>query len=164
MNAASKILGPNGQPYRNGHAQNGHARATRQDLLDLIAKTYDDRARKRRAQAAGGDIHAKYDAAQSSPDFDNYWSNADARDADSANSKNVRARLVQRSRYEVGNNGYADGMVQTHANFVVGTGPKLRMKTRSAGFNAIVERAPSIASTRLAAAQQHDGRPAQPEG
>ena len=98
MHTASKILGANGQPYRNGHAQNGNARATRQDLLDLIAKTYDDRARKRRAQAAGGDIHAKYDAAQSSPDFDNYWASADAHDADSANSKNVRARLVQCSR------------------------------------------------------------------
>jgi len=63
MHAASKILGANGQPYRNGHAPNGHAPATRQDLLDLIARTYDDRARKRRAQAAGGDIQAKYDAA-----------------------------------------------------------------------------------------------------
>jgi hypothetical protein len=98
MHTASKILGANGQPYRNGHAPNGHAPATRQDLLDLIVKTYDDRARRRRAQAARGDIHAKYDAAQSSPDFDNYWASADAHDADSANSKNVRARLVQCSR------------------------------------------------------------------
>jgi hypothetical protein len=39
--------------------QNARGQTTRQDLLDLIAKTYDDRARKRRAQATGGDIQAK---------------------------------------------------------------------------------------------------------
>lgn len=74
-----------------------------------------------------GDVRAKFDAAGESVEFANYWANADAFDADSAHSRSVRAKLVKRSRYEVGNNGFADGIIQTHANFLVGTGPKLRI-------------------------------------
>ncbi len=85
------------------------------------------------------DIHAQYDAAQDTDEFKNYWAAADSLDANSANSKGVRAKLVPRSRYEVGNNGYADSMVQTHCNYLVGVGPKLRMQTQSSGFNALVE-------------------------
>lgn len=84
-------------------------------------------------------IHAKYDGASSSTEFSNYWANADLLDADSANSLAVRRKLVSRSRYEVESNGYSDGMVQTHANYLVGTGPKLRMQTGSPGFNRTVE-------------------------
>lgn len=84
-------------------------------------------------------IEARYDAAQTSDEFKNYWSAADSLDADSANSKAVRSTLVKRSRYEVGNNGYADGMVQTHANYLVGVGPKLRMMTANSAFNQVVE-------------------------
>ena len=75
------------------------------------------------------DIQAKYDAASDSVEFQNYWANTDAYDADSANSKGVRTRLVKRSRYEAANNGYADGIAQTHANFLVGMGPTLSAKT-----------------------------------
>lgn len=86
-------------------------------------------------------VHATYDAARDTTDMQNYWANSDALDADSANSKSVRAKLVQRARYEVGNNGYADGMVQTHANYLMGTGPTLRMRSRNANLNAMVESA-----------------------
>jgi capsid protein len=84
-------------------------------------------------------VEARYDAAQDTPEFTNYWAAADGLDSDSANSKAVREKLVKRSRYEVGNNGFMDGMVQTHANYLVGTGPKLRMLTGSPGFNQTVE-------------------------
>lgn len=86
-------------------------------------------------------IHASYDAADSSTAMASYWSSADTLDADSAHSKGVRVRLVSRSRYEVGNNAYADGMVQTYANYLVGIGPSLRMQTRSPTFNSMVEAA-----------------------
>lgn len=72
-------------------------------------------------------VRAKFDAASDSVEFSNYWINADSYDADSAHSRAVRSRLVKRSRYEVANNGYADGIIQTHANFLVGIGPKLRV-------------------------------------
>lgn len=97
--------------------------------------------RERPEVSAMPSISARFDAARSSRDFDNYWANADALDADSSHSKAVRQRLVSRSRYEVGNNGYIDGLVQTHANYLAGTGPSLRMQTASADFNALVESA-----------------------
>lgn len=84
-------------------------------------------------------IHARFDAAQDTDEYKNYWGNADSLDANAAASKGVRHKLVARSRYEVGNNAYVDGMVQTHANYTVGVGPSLRMQTKSKGFNAMVE-------------------------
>ena len=85
------------------------------------------------------EIRATFDAARSSVDMDNYWANADALDADSAHSTQVRRTLVKRARYEAANNGYTDGMLQTHADFLVGTGPTLRMQSQSPAFNSLVE-------------------------
>lgn len=84
-------------------------------------------------------VRAYYDAAQTTPEFQNYWAQADAFDADSANSSDVRLTLMKRSRYEVANNGYADGIAQTYATDLVGCGPTLRMQTNSTGFNQMVE-------------------------
>jgi capsid protein len=84
-------------------------------------------------------INASFDAARDIPDHQNYWANADALDADTSHSKAVRAKIVKRSRYEIGNNGYTDGMVQTYATYTVGSGPVLRMKSASDGFNRAVE-------------------------
>src|SRR5690606_27773756 len=92
------------------------------------------------AMELGRRLHATYDAARTSDEFKNYWANADALDADSANSREVRQKLVQRSRYEVANNAYADGIAQTITNDLVGVGPSLRMLTGSTGFNQMVER------------------------
>ena len=84
-------------------------------------------------------IRGSYDAARNSEDFEKYWANADAFDADSANSREVRLSLMRRSRYEVANNGYADGIAQTTATDLVGIGPTLRMQTGSKPFNQLVE-------------------------
>lgn len=84
-------------------------------------------------------LRAEYDAARTTDDFKNYWTNADSYDADSANSREVRHTLVSRARYEVGNNGYADGIAQTYATDLIGVGPNLRMQTGSPGFNRMVE-------------------------
>lgn len=114
-----------------GEPKNGKAR---KDLVEFFANQ-DRIAEVRRAE----DIKAKYDAAQTTNEFKNYWSAADSFDADSANSRAVREKLVPRSRYEVGNNGYADGIAQTYATDVVGVGPTLRMQTGSQAFNQMVE-------------------------
>jgi capsid protein len=107
-------------PSRNGH---------RKALAELLP-----RVTRRR------EIAATYDAASDAVDYQNHWANADAYDADSANSRAVRARLVQRSRYEVANNGYADGIAGTWATDLIGIGPALRMQTGSEGFNQLIER------------------------
>ena len=84
-------------------------------------------------------INARYDSAQTTDEYRNYWANADSLDADSANSRGVRLRLMQRSRYEAGSNGYFDGMLKIHANYMVGTGPTLRCQTGNDGFNRVIE-------------------------
>lgn len=111
----------------NGRKQN-KAKA-KKELSDMVAPA---RTRMQRA---------KYDAAGDSDEYKNYWANSDRLDSDSANSRAVREKLVSRSRYEVGNNGYADGIAQTYATDLVGKGPTLRMQTASEGFNRMVENA-----------------------
>ena len=84
-------------------------------------------------------IRARYDAASSSDEYSNIWANADALDADSANSREVREKLRTRSRYEAGNNGFVDGISQTKSTHTIGVGPTLRMLSGSPGFNQMVE-------------------------
>ena len=103
--------------------------ATRRQI-DLAAQSGRSRPRP---------VKATFDAARNGDDMVNYWANADALDADSAHSTQVRRTLVKRSRYEAGNNGYTDGMLQTHADFLVGTGPTLQMQTSNARFNSLIE-------------------------
>lgn len=86
-------------------------------------------------------IRASYDAAQDSNEVINIWASSDALDADAANSLWVRTKLRQRARYERANNGHVSGILQTQANYVIGTGPKLRLQTNSPGFNSMVETA-----------------------
>ncbi len=40
-----------------------------------------------------------------------------------------------------GNNGYAEGIVRTHANYLIGCGPSLRMQTDNQQYNRLVETA-----------------------
>jgi capsid protein len=120
----SSILDSNGRPMQR---VNGKPRPELGAALERL-----NRRRK---------IDASYDAAQNSDDIKNYWAAADDYDADSANSREVRQTLVKRSRYEVSNNGFADGIASTWATDLIGRGPSLRMQTGSEGFNSLVENA-----------------------
>jgi capsid protein len=84
-------------------------------------------------------MEARYAAAGDAEEMATHWAQTDALDADTANSLAVRKKLRERSRLEQGNNGYACGMVRTHANYVVGRGPTLRMQSGSPTFNAMIE-------------------------
>jgi len=84
-------------------------------------------------------LQGSYDAARTSDEYKNIWANADRFDADSAHSPQVRHTLIARSRYEINNNGYSDGIAQTYATDVVGLGPALRMQTGSEPFNRMIE-------------------------
>lgn len=108
---------------------------TRRDLADSYVKSLNEQRLKARA------VNGSYDAAGSSDEYKNYWAPADALDADSANSAAVRATLVKRSRYDIANNGYSDGIASTYATDLIGIGPSLRMQTGSDGFNRMVEAA-----------------------
>src|SRR4030095_749584 len=80
-------------------------------------------------------IKATYDAARTSNEYVNAYANSDRLDADSAHSRDVRHTLISRSRYEVGSNGFSDGIAQTYATDLVGKGPNLRMQTGSGGLH-----------------------------
>ncbi|MBW7905285.1 MAG: phage portal protein [Phycisphaerae bacterium] len=85
-------------------------------------------------------VRAKYDAAQTTHENRRHWANADLLSANAANSAEVRRVLRSRARYEVANNSYAKGIVQTLAHYVVGTGPRLQMLTEDAEANRLIER------------------------
>lgn len=84
-------------------------------------------------------IRGSYDAAGNGTQYSNIWANADRYDADSANSKDIRHTLISRSRYEINNNGFSDGIAQTYATDLVGIGPALRMQTGSDRLNQLIE-------------------------
>lgn len=94
-------------------------------ILDASGSPFVNEVRKPIAYARP--VRASYDAARSNSEIANHWSYADSLDADSSHSKSVRKTLVARSRYEVANNGYTDGIVQTFATDLVGSGPKLKL-------------------------------------
>lgn len=74
-------------------------------------------------------VLAAYDAAQTTDDNMRHWSWADSASADSANTPAVRRTLRNRARYEAANNSYCRSMVETIANDVIGTGPRLQIVT-----------------------------------
>lgn len=86
-------------------------------------------------------LRAKVDAAQTNAANSEHWAMADALSADSAYTLAVRKKVRERARYEVLNNGYARGIVRTHANAVIGTGPRLQVLLDDDDLSATVEKA-----------------------
>jgi lambda family phage portal protein len=72
-------------------------------------------------------VQARFDSAQTNNDNKNHWLMADGLSAVAAASPAVRRTLRNRSRYEVANNSYASGIIDTIAIDCVGTGPQLQM-------------------------------------
>ncbi len=113
-------------PSKNGKPKNGKPRI---QLAEAFAKAQPGRL-----------VRASYDAAGSGSEYANIWTNTDSFSADAANSRAVRERLVQRSRFENNSNGFAAGINSRWADDCIGTGPTLRMQTSSENFNRMVER------------------------
>lgn len=127
--SAPHILDVHGRPFPRSRVK------ARPALVDQFINRVQDRSKQLRS------VDASYDAAGSSDEFKNYWAAADSLDADAANSFAVRQNLVRRSRYDIANNGYSDGIASTYATDLIGRGPTLRMQTGSEGFNRMVEMA-----------------------
>ena len=72
-------------------------------------------------------IRASYDAASRSTESTRHWKGADSLSADAALSSDVRQLIISRARYEVANNGYACGILNTLADDAIGTGPRLQL-------------------------------------
>lgn len=72
-------------------------------------------------------VRASFDAASRSQEAHRHWRGADALSADAALSPDVRHLIISRARYEVANNGYVCGILNTLADDCVGTGPRLQL-------------------------------------
>ncbi len=83
----------------------------------------------------------RYDAAQTNDNNSRHWAATDSLNADKANSFAVRKKLRERARYEIANNGYAGGIVDTFALDVVGQlGPRLQLRTGDPELDQEAER------------------------
>lgn len=80
-------------------------------------------------QAVPVRVRARYDAAYPDPTNDRHWLNADSLAPNDVADPETRFHLRNRARYEVRNNSWAYGMVQTLANYCVGTGPRLQLQS-----------------------------------
>lgn len=89
----------------------------------------DMRAKQRRDHDYIRGSVSYYDAAQKArEDRPAHWSAADNLSSAAANSPQVRKVLRKHVRYEVANNSYAEGIVQTDANYVINKGPKIQFR------------------------------------
>jgi lambda family phage portal protein len=83
----------------------------------------------RRAPAPRVVLRGRYDAAETTNETAKHWAMADGLSARMANSPDVRRKLRERARYECSNNSICKGIIETLANDVIGTGPRLQLRT-----------------------------------
>lgn len=95
--------------------------------------------RRIRRRASVRELGAGYDAAQTTVENSNHWSNADSLSARTAADPLKRKRLRDRARYETANNSYLAGMMQTLAHHTIGTGPRLQLTSPDTEANRLVE-------------------------
>ncbi len=72
-------------------------------------------------------LRASYDIAKTTDTNKRHWVNADALSSRAANTLQVRATIRNRARYEVENNSYGKGIVETLANDLIGRGPRIQV-------------------------------------
>lgn len=93
-------------------------------IVDQYGRPFDRPQQKHRV------LRARYDAAETSDGDRKHWAMSDALSAVSANSAGIRQTLRNRSRYEISNNSYARGIINTLAAYTVGSGPTLQLTHR----------------------------------
>lgn len=101
----------------------------------------DDVALRSKLARAWDRVLASYDAAATTEGNQRHWAHADGASADAAMNVGDRKKLRDRARYEVMNNSYMRGIVNTLANDTIGTGPRLQMLLPDKPANAEIERA-----------------------
>ena len=81
-------------------------------------------------------LRAAYDIARSTDENANLWKYVDSLSAAEANNPSVRQTIRNRARYEVANNSYADGIVDTLAADTVGPEVQLQLGDTDAAQRA----------------------------
>jgi len=72
-------------------------------------------------------IRASYDIARTTSENENLWKYVDALSAADANSPAIRRTIRNRARYEVANNSYADGIIDTLAADTIGPEAQIQL-------------------------------------
>lgn len=93
----------------------------------------------RAAGPVGRMLRARYEAAETTQENAPLWGLTDYLSAKAANNFQVRRQLKIRSRYERANNSYYSGIVDTIASDLIGTGPRLQVRTGNAGADAMIQ-------------------------
>ncbi|MBY0515099.1 MAG: phage portal protein [Gemmataceae bacterium] len=107
-----------------------------------IPTYYSHGAPAARTRSAGSPrINARIDNALTTDENRRNWWQSDFMSAKAANNFAVRRTLRMRSRYEVANNPYLFGIVNSNADDLIGKGPTLQLQTGDAAYNRRVERA-----------------------
>ena len=84
-------------------------------------------------------VRARYDSAQTTDENKRHWANADFLSPNASLIPAVRRAVRSRSRYEHANNSYAQGIVATLCDYVVGSGARLQLTSDDVAMNALVE-------------------------
>lgn len=79
-------------------------------------------------------LRAAYVAANNNRHREKHWGDVTSTDADS-DMASCQKIIRERSRFEMRNNSYARGVSKIGANFVIGDGPRIQMKTDDEIFN-----------------------------
>lgn len=110
-----------------------------------------------RLPAKSNRIRGRFDSAQPGGTNEKHWLFADGLSASAAASSGVRRVLRNRSRYECENNSYAQGMIQSLANYVIGTGPRLQLnqdiETKFKAWAKEIKLAQKLRTMRMARAK-----------
>jgi len=86
-------------------------------------------------------LRARLDAAGQSEDMEKWWSGADPSGPNWTARYDQRKKIRERARYEVANNSYAFGIVQTVAMHTIGRGPRLQLTGLVREWNSQIEQA-----------------------
>lgn len=86
------------------------------------------------------DVKARFDSQFTTPLNAGHFALMDAMSIDAAASWMVRRKLRMMCRYEYHNNPLLFGLIDTYADYIIGTGPRLHITTKDKKFNSAVEK------------------------
>jgi lambda family phage portal protein len=105
--------------------------------MSLLGKLFGTKRERKASEPRR--VRASYDIAQTTDENYKHWSHADGLSANAASVPAIRDTIRRRARYEVANAPYLRGIVDTKADWIIGTGPRLQMLTPSDALNRFIE-------------------------
>jgi len=106
------------------------------------------------SRGTNGQIRGSYDSAQTTDHNKRHWARADQLSANAAASPTVRATIRKRARYEVANNTFARGIVNTLADWTIGSGPSIQIAGDSRDAVTRIEARFNVWATAIALGQK----------